>query len=376
MSAAEPNVFNALFKFRSREEHSPEENFLTEGFAHILRTADCAREAWLSLVFNTPLPLSPAAPEIQTRNSETDEEEDCNRMPDLKILASSKAGDPIMVFSEHKWNSPFDPGQLQSYARIAKKTQGTTALVFIGAHLYQVREAKKCATCVPCRAMLWEDVYLTLSSLKSTDTLLKQFLSFMKAQGLSPGEPITLRKMQAYVESSDFIAQLFRYAGKLMDYDWSILPNRYRQSPEVRNRWGRVAVEFPTPNRAPTITTGFLYSTEDHEVSFTSPGKGIDLFLRVECNPGSNPKPDVALSALASKADDVRKLRARVLLRGERGNGNRHTLLIAQRSVDSVVGPLTSEQEQVDAIYEALHSWAEALFGDGKLEPKLQGLNP
>jgi len=96
----------------------------------------------------------------------------------------------------------------------------------------------------------------------------------------------------------------------------------------------------------------------------------------VECNPGSNPKPDVALSALASKADDVRKLRARVLLRGERGNGNRHTLLIAQRSVDSVVGPLTSEQEQVDAIYEALHSWAEALFGDGKLEPKLQGLNP
>ncbi len=195
----------------------------------------------------------------------------------------------------------------------------------------------------------------------------------MKTHGLSPGEPITLKVMLAYMEGAAFVDQLLRLANKLfMEYQWTTIPNRYREGPEVKNRWGRVGLEFPARNWAPALTLGFLYSTHDHRVSFLNPKRGIDLMLRIEANPTVFPNPVKALEALAEKATALRRIGTRVLLKGDNGNGNRNTLMIAQVNLASVIDGKASEREQVETIHAVLTGWLTVLFADRKLEKALE----
>src|SRR5439155_5275478 len=88
----------------------------------------------------------------------------------------------------------------------------------------------------------------------------------------------------------------------------------------------------------------------DHCVSFTAPNDGIDLFLRIEGNPNSNPNPQVALNALREKVEPIRRLGARVLLKGDSGNGNDWTLFIAQKSLAALIADKSTGHEHLDAI--------------------------
>src|SRR5207302_3833292 len=97
----------------------------------------------------------------------------------------------------------------------------------------------------------------------------------------------------------------------LNDHSWAQIPERYRENSRVEKKYGRIGLVFDTADWAPAITAGFLYSTDDHCVSFTAPNDGIDLFLRIEGNPNSNPNPQVALNALREKVEPIRRLGAR-----------------------------------------------------------------
>jgi hypothetical protein len=119
---------------------------------------------------------------------------------------------------------------------------------------------------------LWEDVFRVLDSVKDEGEVFSQFLEFMKTHGLNPGEPLTLPRIQAYLQSSGFEQSLERAANKLStDCEWSTVPARFHTHKQVTNRWGRIAVEFATPYWRPTITVGFLVDTKDHKVAFTNP---------------------------------------------------------------------------------------------------------
>ncbi len=129
-----PNLFNALFAFHPREGYTPRENFLSEAFAHVLRTVNGACEAWVSKLIGSPTPLLTSR--ILTRCSED------GVFPDLKIEAAAASGEGLTIYAEHKWDSPCNEQQLQNYADIAKKSRGTPYLVFVGARLDQVGAAK------------------------------------------------------------------------------------------------------------------------------------------------------------------------------------------------------------------------------------------
>jgi hypothetical protein len=299
--------------------------------------------------------------------------------PDLGLFFRTSEGVCWRIFSEHKWDSQVRADQLIEYANILNHSElaSEKRLVTIVAQPRQKQCAETTQLCVPCVHLLWEEVYDIIRHAKTEEPLFVQFLEFMKTQNLNPGPPVQTETMRAFLASATFKPQLTRYAGKLLnEYDWSIVPEAYRQNPKVSDRWGRVALEFTTPGWNPTLTIGFLYDPQDHRVTFTAPGESIDLFLRLEADPITNKDAGGALTALYQRANLLRDLGPRVLLRGEDGNGNKHSLLMAQESLGSVIDNLHQERAQIEAIYAKLNNWLSCLFKDGSLENALSNLRP
>jgi hypothetical protein len=118
--------------------------------------------------------------------------------------------------------------------------------------------------------------------------------------------------------------------------DWTSVPERYRSEPEVRDRFGRVGIEFQTAGWNPALAIGFLYDIRDHMVSLTAPAESVDLFLRIEADPRTNPQIDDILVLLREKGKLLSAKGPKVLKRNEQGNGNLWTLLFAQQSLLSV----------------------------------------
>jgi hypothetical protein len=69
-----PNLFESLFDFHPREDHTPRENFLTESFAYLLRTDEDVRNCWLSILLNRKIEKTEC--EVSTRQTERDLETD------------------------------------------------------------------------------------------------------------------------------------------------------------------------------------------------------------------------------------------------------------------------------------------------------------
>jgi hypothetical protein len=183
--------------------------------------------------------------------------------------------------------------------------------------------------------------------------------------------------MKAFLSSSDFKAQLTRFTNKLVnEYHWTTIPEAYHSKVDVRDRFGRVAIEFQTAGWNPTLAIGFLYDTRDHMVSLTAPNESVDLFLRLEADPRTNPQIEGVLALLRQKAKLLSAKGARVLTRNEPDNGNLWTLLIAQQSLLSVLGNGLEERGQIEAIYNRMQEWIKCLFEDGSVEKSLSTLKP
>jgi hypothetical protein len=292
--------------------------------------------------------------------------------PDLRIDATTIEGEPIIVFAEHKWDSPCRLDQLKIYRGIADKAKFKAWIAFVGKSRDQVVPAL--ASEYVGSSMYWEDVYKLFESLPNQSQLLQDFLFFMKSQGSGTLTAVTPEKLKAYVESDDLPFQLSMFCRKLADeYDWSKIPERYhgdKQLP-VEDRYGRVAIEFSGAKWAPNITLGFLYSNRDHRVPFTDPGRSIDLLLRIEASSELNPNPDSLLKVLKYKMPSLKHSVAQALVKGDRDNRNRHTLLIVQRSLSDLLQGIDDTDAQLNKIYETFDCWLSILFDDESLEPEL-----
>ena len=384
-----PNLFNALLKYHPRDGHTPWENFLTEAVAYVLKTELRAAEAWLSLMLGRAVEV--AEVDILTQNSERAEGEAPTVFPDLKVIASLKSGEQQTVYCEHKWDSPCNHDQLRNYAKLAKRDQGNSIVTFVGANQIQVREARKLEPKFVQKAVCWEDIYRSFEKLPNPSQILQEFLIFMATQGLNPGTPLNAVGLRAIVQTPTVKKQLTWYAEKLLnESSWQFLDERYRngdvpQFPCVIDRYGRIGIEFMSKGWAPGIALSFLYDPSGHKVTLIRPEDGIDLMLRIEADSATNPDrdPDTiqVLDELKCGRERIREQeksqthRTRVLLKGEKGNGNQYTLLIAQKCLADVIKNCDSETKQLEAIHNCFRQWLEALFSsDQNLEKALKKL--
>lgn len=169
----EPNLFNDLFSVRIREGYSPKENFLSECFAHVLRTEDRFCESWVSKVCGRPIRFN-GRPSISTRASEVDPEKNVTIFPDLRIDGITLDKEPIVVLAEHKWDSPCRNEQLAAYRRIANKLNPKASLVFVGARRDQIESARRSGHVD--KSLYWEDAYQCLKSIATESKTLEDFL--------------------------------------------------------------------------------------------------------------------------------------------------------------------------------------------------------
>lgn len=363
------NLFNRLFTFSSASE-----NFLTESFAYFLERDKAVLEAFIGRLLG--LQIDVARYEVVTRLPEYLPGK--TRFPDLKLTLQTSNGESYVIISEHKWDSGIRLDQLADYEEILRSIDANHRhLVTIVAHPKQKRDAGLARLTLPTKQLLWEDVYSLLTHLSNKDPLLCEFLEFMESNRLNPGRPIDSETMKAFLRSSDFKAQLTRFANKLLhEYQWKGVPEAYRSKPEVRDRFGRVAIEFQTAGWNPSLAIGFLYDTRDHMVSLTAPNQSVDLFLRIEADPRTNPQIGEILVLLRQKAKLLSEKGPRVLTRHDPDNGNPWTLLIAQQSLLSVIGNELDERGQIETIHNRLTEWIRCLFDDGSVEKSLSLLKP
>ena len=212
----------------------------------------------------------------------------------------------------------------------------------------------------------------------------------MEAQGLNPSTPLNTAGLRAIAQVPKIKEQLRRYSEKLLaEFDWQFLERRYREDnaptfPCVKDRYGKIAIEFITQDWVPSIDVGFLYDTTDHKVTFIRQDDGIDLTLRISADPVQNRRIDPILSELHRGRDRIEKLEetqrqrhfTRVLIKGEKSTRNPWTLLIAQKCLVHVIENCDSEAKQLEAIYGCLRQWLTALFSDPNLEMALKTLRP
>ncbi|MBI3882401.1 MAG: PD-(D/E)XK nuclease family protein [Verrucomicrobia bacterium] len=376
-----PNIFNVLFQFHPRDGHTPKENFLTEAFAHILRTEVAVSEKWLALTTGTKLSADDTL-EIETQRTEVNPATGNAVYFDLFVSVAGDDDRSFQIVCEHKWDSGADVNQLETYAKILHTNSQRGYLIFVGATDEQKRAAtgfgetiQKYLPVGRYRVLLWRELYDELTSIQQPSALLIQLLAFMKTQGLGPSEPLTIPRMVNYLEGAGLVDILERYANRLLnsktEYDWSVLPARYRSEARVKKAYGRMAIEFITEGWKPTVAVGFLYDTYDHRVQFVNPANGIDLMLRVETSPSNQRNIKPAMDVLTEKKRLLAQSGAKVLLHKEPGNGNNHTLLIARACLGDVIQNSVTEEDQLREIYKKLVGWCEILFQDGSLEKAL-----
>lgn len=368
MNPSPPNLFDSLFEFRPRDGHTSKENFLTESFAYLLRTDEAACNAWLSCLLGRP--VRKAACEVKTRQSEKDLESDTSVYPDLVLDGYFPDGDTFAVYCEHKWDSPCDKAQLTRYHKIAEAKGKHACLAFVGANHRQWSDAANCFQDKSFNCLLWEDVFQALDGVPDKSPLLAEFLDFMKTHGLSPAPPLTVETMKAFLQASDFLKTLKNMANKLnTNFPWEVIPKRFHADTYVEDRYGRVAIRFETKDWRPGVAVGFLYDGGgDHKVALVNPEKGIDLLLRIEAYPKDTNNIEAAMTVLKEKRKELRKTRASVLLKGEPGNGNDHTVMICRECLGNVIEDVKNLDDQLGAIHERLTTWLQVLFEDGTLE--------
>ncbi|WP_395517192.1 hypothetical protein [Pseudorhizobium flavum] len=372
-----PNLLVSLFDWHPRDGVKPAENFLTEAFVHSLRSNEDFRRRWLERLVNAE--FDNAAVVISTRASYSDIERQSSIFPDIEIQGDLSDGSPFLVLVEIKWDAPYQLAQLKKYDRLLAREENGY-LCFICASGTDHRKAKADRDRFEnstFSAFLWEDVFVALRE-SIPDHASKELLGFMQHYGLTPGEPISQNIIDGYLVGKSLVSRLNRYCEKLLrEFDWDFLPETHRDidAARVKNAYGRVAIEFAPPYWDGAVTVGFLYDNSDHAVPFADGSQNsVDLIFRIEAAPKAPAREDVN-AVIRPRVSSVRAKGGVVRLDKDGINGNRHTLFIAQRSLsDFLASPV--EGDQLVAIHNQLKAWAEALFGDQRVEEALLKFAP
>jgi hypothetical protein len=96
------------------------------------------------------------------------------------------------------------------------------------------------------------------------------------------------------------------------------------------------------------------------------------LFLRIETNPKNQHHLQGVLRELKNRKNELRKCADNVLLHGDAGNRNSHTILLVRSCLSGVIDKMNERQGQLQAVYSKLREWGEILFKDGILEKVLK----
>lgn len=279
----ENNLLINLRKYRPRENTDPLENFITEAFAHLLRSSPDVIKAFVAKInehLEVPIAFNADAYAISTQENFN------NKFPDLVI----KWDDSALVF-EHKVHSALHDNQLKNYRSFAQDHFSDYRLVLITAREYQHKQNPDCSLC-------WHNIYHFLRNIK--DSLddnrvawyVQEIVELLWAEGLGPVSPINHLAIDHYIEAKALEEQMCALlSNAALDHvQWplkSVLEPVFKdRSRAVEKRIGLEFCKF-NPNKemkwSPGIFCGFILDGKDHNFDLVM-GKRLHVAVVLDLN--------------------------------------------------------------------------------------------
>lgn len=272
------SLFSALRKYPKSQELDPIENFITEGFAWLLRNKELlAREFidYLSQKLPEPIPLTHILPEWKTQHT----------FPGGQIDMLADFGQFALIF-EHKVWTYLSPGQLDKYRNYAeaniKWTQKYKLILITGLNRQHEQN--------PDVALTWSDIYKFLKhwlETKSDDSLVRDFIDMLAEENLSPAAPVSYESIVSYLPAKSLIPNLKSITLRAAEADWRWVLERMGFNKDVpvackparyEHKLGRLVLDI-LDSWFPGIFIGTLLDGSDCKVKLSNPHLGPDFCL-------------------------------------------------------------------------------------------------
>lgn len=374
----EAGIFEALFRYRPREDTTSKENFLTEALVYVLKRNPAARRTWVALLTGGKVDVGNKK---VTFTTQARAEGNGDSIPDVVVSGRDANTKLFRLIVEHKWDARVDVRQLKRYSKLVGKTNEFLGLIY--ANSRDDGLVKKLSLNCPFVSCRWDRLYAELKASAANEVFLSELLTFMEAVALSPGVPISKKdlvdcargKKQAK-RGSALRAQFMRYCEKLKnEYQWGAIPSALRAWTTTRDSLGRCALCLGGDDWGPEMSLGFYYNTSEHNIALAAPSRGVDIALRFLAPSRKNKEISNELSILARAADAIEKSSHTVVnLRDDAEVGNKHTILMVHRPAWDVIGKANTEEEQVKAIHDQFTKWLIAIFADKEVLGALRSI--
>lgn len=375
------SLFSALRKYPKSQELDPIENFITEGFAWLLRNKELlSREFidYLSQKLPEPLPLTHILPKWKTQHTFAGGQ--------IDMLADF--GRFALIF-EHKIWSNLSPDQLDKYRNYAEKnfkwSQGYKLILITG--LSRQHEQK------PDLALTWSDIYKFLKhwlETKSDDSLVRDFINMLAEENLGPAAPVSYESIVSYLPAQSLLPNLKNVTLSAAQADWRWVSQRIglnKNAPIPNNpvkyqyEYGRLGLDI-SDSWFPGIFIGTLLNTYEYKVQHSNLNLGSDFSL-ILC---FDIRKLQQFEADFFHSEEYTKLRSRLKensgtwdLQDQRFEANRpnrwHPLHLRKPLAEVLRGTITFE-EQVDRFILQGREVIELLLAGGELEDLTNRLHP
>ncbi|MBD2358364.1 PD-(D/E)XK nuclease family protein [Tolypothrix sp. FACHB-123] len=373
------SLFSALRKYPKSQELDPLENFITEGFAWLLRNKKLlAREFldYLNQKLPEPLPLTHLLPEWKTQHT----------FPGGQIDMVADFGQFALIF-EHKVWSYLHLGQLDKYREYAeanlKWSQGYKLILITGLTRQHGQQ--------PDLALTWSDLYKFLKhwlERKSDDSLVRDFIDMLAEENLGPAAPVSYESIVSYLPAQSLLPNLKNITLRAAEADWRWIAEKIgfnKDAPipcvPVKYQWGRLGLDI-LDAWFPGIFIGTLIDGFDHRVQLSNFHLGPDfcLILAFHIEKWEQFEKEFFNS------DEYTKLRSRLKensgtwdFHDHRFEATRpnpwHNLHLRKPLAEVVRGTITFE-EQVDKFISQGREVIELLLAGGELEALTNRLHP
>ncbi|WP_123834170.1 hypothetical protein [Methylobacterium currus] len=360
------NIFNSLFNWHPNDGRTSKENFLTEAFAHVIRSNAHCCSLWMQAIFSQDIDFDSVI--INTRASHRLKGEKNTIYPDMEISGYHADGRKFGLLVENKWDSPASKSQIFKYGHLARQLY-YSHLIFIAPNSLNqdiINEFNLNFPDIGFMVFTWKQIYNVLRNAADTQGLAPEFLGFMKTHNLSPADPIEADMVRGFIEGHGLANRMISLLERIRDnYDWKFIPSTHKNVKDckITSSYGRIALEIGTPKWDGAITVGFLTDNWDHKVPFSNNRqRGLDLIFRIEANPKHRDSGLEIASFVRAAVIDSGHIGGIIRFIGDKDNRNTHTIVIAQRSLLDLIESKESGDDQAEKIYRQIEKWGQAIF--------------
>ena len=268
-----------LRRYRTRENTTSLENYITEAFAWLLDTFPETANSILEMISEKCEPFSISK---SIRVSTQENLEGC--FPDMILEWEGMT----LVF-EHKVDASLSPDQLKRYKDSVARKPGSHQVVLITRHSAQhTQEEADVSLC-------WHQIHDCLKKLVTiTDTddrlacSIKMFLALLEEEDLAMNEKISINAVANYHLARDLENAMRQFSDIAASQDLPLFNLVGQGQPRREAAWGRIGLASSHPDQwAPGIFYGFLIDGKDH---------GLEAVMSNESTSAPVPKLMVTIS--------------------------------------------------------------------------------